>query len=487
MRSLIKNLDTPVESGGNTRVVYLRYANAEDLLPILAGVSAGQAQIGTGSGSDGDVAGGAPAVAPQPTVDAQGAPVTPTPTASIIRSPADQDAGRPNIDIQADADTNALIITAPPDEMRSILAVIDQLDIRRAQVLVEAIIAELSENNTNQLGVNFAVDGSESNSPIAFTNLGGATQALIGTIASQGAALSSGLSLALGQQGGDVDFGFLVSAIASDSDNNILSTPSLVTMDNQEAEIVVGQNVPFVTGTQLSTANDNPFQTIERQDVGISLKVRPQINEGNNIKMDIEQEVSDVSATAVSGASDITTNLRSIRTTVLVEDGQTLVLGGLIDDQINNTKERIPLLGDIPLLGNLFRFQTTDKTKRNLMVFLHPTILRDPEDADFYSRNKYEELRTAQLGQFGEDAIINRPTPRLPELHMYFDGQRIDKPQDALNTLVPTTALDPEFDLEPANEPELNTSALPTLDIVPSQATTDGAKNELVGPFDEVN
>ena len=198
--------------------------------------------------------------------------------------------------------------------MRSILAVVEQLDIRRAQVLVEAIIAELSTNNSAQLGVNFAVDGSGSDRPVAYTNLGGATQALVGTIASQGASLSNGLSLALGRFGGDgVNFGFLLSAIASDSDNNILSTPTLVTMDNQEAEIVVGQNVPFVTGTQLSSANDNPFQTIERQDIGISLKVKPQINEGDNIKMEIEQEVSDVSTTSVTGATDITTNKRSIK------------------------------------------------------------------------------------------------------------------------------------------------------------------------------
>jgi len=252
--------------------------------------------------------------------------------------------------------------------MRSILAVIEQLDIRRAQVLVEAIIADLSENNSSQLGVNFAVDGSDSNRPIALTNLGGATQQLAATVASQGATLGNGLSLALGRFGSDgVDFGFLLSAIASDSDNNILSTPTLVTMDNQEAEIVVGQNVPFVTGTQLSTANNNPFQTIERQDVGISLKVKPQINEGNNIKMEIEQEVSDVSNTSVTGASDITTNKRSIKTTVLVEDGQTLVLGGLIDDKIGDSNDKIPLLGDIPLLGSLFRYRTTTKQKRNLM------------------------------------------------------------------------------------------------------------------------
>jgi len=307
-RGLIANLDTPVESGGNTRVVYLRFANAVDLLAILTGVSAGQAKIGTSSSNEDQpptpAAAGAPAAAP--TVNANGVVVQQAPTASIVRRAANQQSERPNIDIQADEDTNSLIITAPPDEMRSILAVIEQLDIRRAQVLVEAIIAELSENNSAQLGVNFAVDGTGNNRPAAFTNLGGATQALAANAAAAqtenfgGVGLSNGLTLALGRFGnGGVDFGFLLSAIASDSDNNILSTPTLVTMDNQEAEIVVGQNVPFVTGTQLSASNNNPFQTIERQDIGISLKVKPQINEGNNIKMDIEQEVSDVSNTSV--------------------------------------------------------------------------------------------------------------------------------------------------------------------------------------------
>ena len=397
MRGIIMNLDTPVESGGNTRVVYLRYANAVDLLTILTGVSAGQAQIGTSG--DGFEEGGAPGAVPAapPAVDGNGVqiPQQPAvPTASLIPRGGPQDDSGPRVDIQADEDTNALIITAPPDEMRSILAVIEQLDIRRAQVLVEAIIAELTTSNSAQLGVNFAVDGTDSDRPAAFTNLGGATQALIGTIASQGASLGGGLTAALGRfGGGGTDFAVLLTAIASDTDNNILSTPTLVTMDNQEAEIIVGQNVPFVTGTQLSSSNDNPFTTIERQDVGISLKVKPQINEGDNIKMEIEQDVSDVSNTAVTGASDIVTNNRTIRTTVVVEDGQTLVLGGLLEDSANDTRDKIPFLGDIPLLGGLFRFRTTGKSKRNLMVFLHPTILRDPETADFYSREKYDDFR----------------------------------------------------------------------------------------------
>ena len=447
MRGIIMNLDTPVESGGNTRVVYLRYANAIDLLTILTGVSAGQAQIGTSG--DGLDEGGAPGPVPAapPAVDANGVqiPQQPAvPTASLIPRGPQDDTG-PRVDIQADEDTNALIITAPPDEMRSILAVIEQLDIRRAQVLVEAIIAELTISNSAQLGVNFAVNGADSDRPVAFTNLGGATQSLIGTIASQGATLGSGLTAALGRFGGDgTDFAVLLSAIASDTDNNILSTPTLVTMDNQEAEIIVGQNVPFVTGTQLSSSNDNPFTTIERQDVGISLKVKPQINEGDNIKMEIEQDTSDVSNTAVTGASDIVTNTRSIKTTVLLEDGQTLVLGGLIEDSANDTRDKIPFLGDIPLLGGLFRFRTTSKSKRNLMVFLHPTILRDPETADFYSREKYDgfrqSLNSTRLDLIGEDELAEGSRPELPKLHMYFEGKRVfDSGKSAIDTLVPAT------------------------------------------------
>ena len=472
MRGIIMNLDTPVKSGGNTRVVYLRYANATDLITVLTGVSAGQAQIGTDGGDDDG--GGAAA----PAVDANGVQVPQqpaVPTASLIPR-TQQDDGRPNVDIQADEDTNALIITAPPDAMRSILAVIEQLDIRRAQVLLEAIIAELSTANSSQLGVNFAVDGTNNDRPVAFTNLGGATQAIIGTIASEGASLTGGLSLALGRFGSDgVNFGVLLSAIASDSDNNILSTPTLVTMDNQEAEIVVGQNVPFVTGTQLSASNDNPFTTIERQDVGISLKVKPQINEGDNIKMEIEQEVSDVSNTSVTGATDITTNTRSVKTTVLVEDGQTLVLGGLIDDQVNETHDKVPFLGDIPFLGSLFRFKTASNSKRNLMFFLHPTILRDPATADYYSRSKYDDFRSAQLGVFdGADNLANSNTrPALPELHLYFDGKRVfDSGKSAIDTLVPSTRspADTNPSATPNVIPNTNPSADPsaTPNVIPN-------------------
>ena len=441
IRGLIAHLDTPIESGGNTRVVYLKFANAEDLVSILQGVSQGQAKVGA---STADVSGG-PTAAPQPAVvqpAANGANPAPnnlaaqrTQSQNAVRARSSADVGQSNVDIQADENTNSLIITAPADEMQNILAVIRQLDIRRAQVLVEAVIAEITEDNTREFGINFLLDGSAKDVPIGFSNLGGATDGALGIAGAASAggipsSLGSGLSLALGRFGtGEIDFGFLVRAIASDADNNILSTPSLLTLDNEEAEIIVGSNVPFVTGQQLSANNDNPFQTIERRDIGLTLKVRPQINDGNTIKMELEQEVSDVNATAVTGASDITTSVRSIKTTVLVEDGQTLVLGGLIDDSITDVEEKIPLLGDIPVLGRLFRYRSTQKSKQNLLIFLHPVIMRDSETASQYSSSKYNFLRSKQtLYRQKKDNSLEKDKRTLPELKLYFDGQAVDSP-----------------------------------------------------------
>ncbi len=440
MRGLIAHLDTPIESGGNTRVVYLRFANAEDMVNILQGVSQGQAKVGTSASTDG---GTGTTLQPTPVVQ-QPANTGNTPNAAAqivnqnnnsVRARSAADSGESNVDIQADPNTNALIITAPPDEMQNILAVIRQLDIRRAQVLVEAVIAEITEDNTREFGINFLLDGSDKGVPAGFSNLGDATSGALniaGALSTRTppSSLGNGVSLALGQFGsGEIDFGFLVRAIASDADNNILSTPSLMTLDNEEAEIVVGQNVPFVTGTQLSANNNNPFQTIERQDIGLTLKVKPQINDGNSIKMELEQEVSGVNTTALTGASDITTSKRSIKTTVLVEDGQTIVLGGLIDDQIQDVEEKVPLLGDIPFIGRLFRYRSTQKSKQNLMIFLHPRIMRDGESATQFSNSKYNFLRSQQtLYRQEKDNNIRREDDLLPELRLFFKGQPIDSP-----------------------------------------------------------
>jgi general secretion pathway protein D len=320
------------------------------------------------------------------------------------------------VDIQADEATNALVVTAPPDIIRSLRSVIAQLDIRRAQVLVEAVIAEISAEKTAQLGVQWAVDASE-NGLVGFTNfeagasslsniLGLAAQADSDDLSALSAArIPQGIQLGVGDFTGTNRFGALISALAKDADTNVLSTPTVVTMDNEEAEIIVGQNVPFVTGsyTTATSSGDNatqvgnPFQTIQRDDVGIKLTVKPQINEGNAVKLEIEQEVSSVVPSANAATQGPTTNKRSIKTIVMVEDGQILVLGGLIDDQLTESAQKVPLLGDVPLVGNLFRYRDTSRLKRNLMVFLHPVILRDPAQGTLYTSDKYSYIRQQQM------------------------------------------------------------------------------------------
>ncbi len=390
MRGLIANLDTPLEREGNTRVVYLKYASAEDMTEILQGVSEAEAEAESGDQS------------------AQGG------------GNRDED----DVVIQADANTNALILTGPPDRLEGLESIIRQLDIRRAQVLVEAIIAEISQDKARELGVQFvAADTSgDGDSPAALTSFGSGGSNIL-EIATESALPDSGLTLGgLSEGSGGTDFGVLIRALASDANNNILSTPSLVTLDNEEAEIVVGQNVPFVTGSfssaQTGGSATNPFQTIERRDVGITLKVKPQINEGDTVKMNIEQEVSSLSSSAQT-TSDVVTNKRSLKTTVLVQDDQTLVLGGLIDDTIRTTDERVPLLGDIPVLGRLFQYQSTNKVKQNLMVFLHPRILREKGLADYYTGEKYNYMRAEQVDrQRRKQTLMIDELPALPELEL---------------------------------------------------------------------
>ena len=393
LRTLIAHLDTPVDAGGNTQVIYLRYAKAKDLVTVLQGVSKNLSN---------EVARNAP-IPGQP----GGAP-----GGSVSSS-----SGSNLVDIQADEATNALVVTAPPDIIRSLRSVIAQLDIRRAQVLVEAVIAEISAEKTAQLGVQWAVDSSEQGL-VGFTNFdaGASSLANIVSLAAQidegstssiqASQVPQGIQLGVGDFTGTNRFGALISALAKDADTNVLSTPTVVTMDNEEAEIIVGQNVPFVTGSYTTTTSSgsststqvgNPFQTIQRDDVGIKLKVKPQINEGNAVKLEISQEVSSVVPSANAATQGPTTNKRSIKTIVMVENNQILVLGGLIDDQLTESAQKVPLLGDVPLLGNLFRYRDTNKLKRNLMVFLHPIILRDPAQGTLYTSDKYSYIREQQL------------------------------------------------------------------------------------------
>lgn len=401
LRAIISHLDTPQDSGGNTDVVYLRYAEAKEIVTVLMGVGK---------------------IEEQESGQPKGA------TATSRRGGS--------FDIQADESTNALVITAPPDIMRTLKRVISQLDIRKAQVLVEAIIAEVSGDVAKDLGVQWLFSGGRDGgeTPVGivnFTNSGSTISDVvngISTVASGGSlpAAAGNVLLGFGDVSKDNNFNYvaIMNALASDTNTNVLSTPTLVTLDNEEAEIVIGRNVPFLTGSFTSTgAGDsatNPFQTIQRQDVGLTLKIKPQINEGNALRLDIEQEVSSI-APSVAGASDIVTKKRAIKTNVMVDDGQIVVLGGLIEETVGEDEQKVPLLGDIPLLGNLFKSRATDVTKTNLMVFIHPVILRDSSVASHYTNNKYNYIRALQMSEDadGVDLIPGKQHPVLPDIDQY--------------------------------------------------------------------
>jgi general secretion pathway protein D len=392
-RSIITQLDQPVESTGNIHVVYLRYANAANIAKIMGSV-----------GKD--------------VLNAQ------KKNADVSKSSGDT-----ALNIQADDVSNALVITAPMSIFRSLRSVIQQLDIPRAQVHIEAIIAEVSMNASNELGVQWLIDDTSSNGPAIATNFAGSgsniTSLAAGISSGTGASIGEGLSLALGRIGeSSLDFVTLIRALSGDSDNNLLSTPSIVTLDNQQAEIIVGENVPFITGEYTTstsgTSSSNPFRTVERKDVGISLKVKPQINEGNTITMEIEQEVSNLNGS--STGVDVITSKRSLKTMVQLEDGELLVLGGLIDDILVEKQQKVPGLGDIPILGALFRSSTMEKSKRNLMIFLRANIIKDPVKARILSRKKYNSLRDYQLKRAEEND--NNP-PVLDNLNLILDLDQV--------------------------------------------------------------
>mgnify|MGYP001818023619 FL=1 len=405
IRTTIIQLDTPLDDGGgNTHVIYLRYAKAENMMEILTGLQEKQAKT-TATGARGKTA-----------------------TKTVTRQVAGTSFIGENTIIQADAETNALIITADPNTLLSLKSVIRQLDIRRAQVHIEAIIAEISTNRDKEVGVGAVVDGtnsSETTFPVGISNLVGLGDIIAAAAGSEDAALNvlsnlgSGLTLGVGAEtSSGVRYGLILKALQTDSAANILSTPSIVTLDNEEAEIIVAQNLPFITGqfTGAGTVNpQNPFQTIERQDVGLTLRVTPQINEGDTIKLDIEQEVSDV--VTITENSGPVTRKRSIKTSVLVDDGGILVLGGLIEEIVDDTQSKVPLLGDIPVLGWLFTSRASTKRKQNLMVFLKPEILRDFKDSAIVTNEKYNYLRAEQIRDEDEDFGLLEGAPVLPPLN----------------------------------------------------------------------
>ena len=399
--AIVQRLDTPLkESDGATQVVYLRYASAENLAPILEGYAQQIKEQNKGA------AGGAAA-----------APATTT------------GGGSGESKVLADKDTNALVITAPPKAMRQIKAVIDQLDIQRSQVLVEAIIAEISDSKTSQLGLDFAAynpNGGAISSILSAQTLSALTAfgtggplAALGTAVGQGVT-AGGVSIQNDGRSG-TSFGVILRALQSDGDTNVLSTPSLVSLDNEESEVKVGQEVPFTTGSFTNTGGTgsvNPFSTIERKDVGLTLGVTPQINEGDTVKLKIKLESSSLAA-SVSGAADLITNKRTITNTVNVESGQVLVIGGLINDNATDTVSGVPYLSKVPLFGSLFRNRSVRKDRGNLVVFIHPTILRNREQSDFFTRKKYDSVRTAQIRASSGAASLGGKKAVLPEFDRY--------------------------------------------------------------------
>ena len=404
LRALIAHLDAPVaEMTGNTKVVYLHYAKAELLAPIISDMATAQA---------------------------------------LSKEAETEDAPPVLISVQAEPETNALVITAPDAALQSMLGVIKQLDVRRAQVLVEAIIAEISTSKAAELGVQWALG---TNNIVGATSFGASGSNLI-QLKANPLSLGSGLSVGVGQFAADqLGIGALLRALASDASTNIISTPSLLTMDNQQAEIVVGQNVPFITGQYASTGSGetptSPFQTIKRQDVGVRLQIKPQINQGDAISLEILQEISSLAPSTVS-AADIVTNKRSIQTTVIANDGDLIILGGLIDDNLQESSEKVPLLGDLPILGAAFRYKKSTMVKRNLMVFIRPTIVRDAAVLAAASHGKYTLLRTQQLLSSDADVML-MPGVKRPVL------EELNQPKPKAN--------DDQIQLEPETETETET------------------------------
>jgi general secretion pathway protein D len=417
LRTLVTHLDTPLEAGGDTQVRYLRYADAEKISAKLREQIQGITAAATG-GAAGPAAG-----APPPPAAGPGA---------IDRS----------IGIWAEPETNALVVTAPPKIMRSVMAIVDRLDIRRAQVLVEAILVEMSADKSMDLGINWAVADTENgndlpaggfNSPVDGVGIG----EVIAGVRDPDSITSfpRGLTLGVGQLvDNGVSWAALIRALNGIANTNIIATPSIVTLDNEEAEIKIAQEVPFITG-QFTTDTtgggvDNPFQTVTREEVGNILKITPQINEGDSVALKISQEASSLAASAQQVSStDLITNKRVITTKVLVEDGGIIVLGGLISDEVRESKQQVPFLGSIPLLGELFKTRDISKVKTNLMVFIRPRILRDGVDAMIETNAKYNYIRDQQLGH-KKGKVPLMPGERQPTL-------------PAIDTVVPPKLLDP--------------------------------------------
>ncbi|UDY18700.1 type II secretion system secretin GspD [Acinetobacter baumannii] len=421
IRHMIEMLDVPsADRLGGLKVFRLKYASAKNLSEILQGLVTGQAVsssnnsnnssnssnpinslIGNNQNSGSNTSGSNGASISTPAINLNG-------NSNSSNQNNITSFNQNGVNIIADNAQNSLVVKADPQLMREIESAIQQLDVRRQQVLIEAAIIEVSGKDADQLGVQWALGDINSGiGLINFTNAGSSLASLAagyltGGAAGLGSAIGAGSSIALGKykEGADGSrqlYGALIQALKENTASNLLSTPSIVTMDNEEAYIVVGQNVPFVTGSVTTNSTGiNPYTTVERKDVGVTLKVIPHIGENGTVRLEIEQEVSNVQASK-GQAADLITNKRAIKTAVLAEHGQTVVLGGLVSDDVEFNRQGIPGLSSIPYLGRLFRSDTRSNTKRNLLVFIHPTIVGDANDVRRLSQQRYNQLYSLQL------------------------------------------------------------------------------------------
>jgi general secretion pathway protein D len=396
--ALVSRLDQPVKQDGSARVIYLKHADAEKVAETLKGLVT--------EGASGK-----------------------------------ENKGQQKANIIADKDMNALVVKASPSDMAEIEDVIRQLDIRRAQVLIESVIVEVQGNIGEDLGIQWALGGFGDIPALGtnFSNVGVSTASILGAISKDDPTSVTPGNGFTGGVGGEGDFtwGLLVQALEAVDNSNLLSTPSIMTLDNQEAEIVVGQNVPFITGSTTTSGDGttNPFQTIERQDVGVMLKVVPKITDGDVVMLDVEQEVE--SLTESAEASDVITNKRTLKTSILVDNRQTIVLGGLISDEERDVVQKVPLLGDIPWLGELFKSTSVSKTKRNLLIFLRPTIQRNRQEIAAVTESKYEGLWELKFNNYrARKGLTNEEVENVeiiaPSYDQFFEGQRevIVKPNE---------------------------------------------------------
>ena len=396
VRELVEKLDTPSTSRGTTKVIRLSHADAAELSEMLSGL---MGEITEGEGGN------------------QGS------------------SGETDVSVYADEGLNALVVRAEPQMMSEIEFIVDQLDVRRAQVLIEAAIVEISNEAGQDLGVQWAAgdESGDSTAPVAgtnFENVGVSLNTVLGQILGGSIGgedggnlgLGSGLSIGAGDRDSDgITWGVLIQALSTSSKANLLSTPSIITLDNEESEIIVGQNVPFRTGQSTSTGDglSNPFTTIERKDIGLTLNVKPSISADDVVKLAVEQTTEDIGQ-SLESAADLITEKREIKTTVLADDEETIVLGGLINEDYRVSQSKVPLLGDIPLLGALFRSETTTRQKRNLIVFLRPTILREEGEADEVARTQFKRLWEVNLGMNGETEDGEKP--ERPAMEKMFQG-----------------------------------------------------------------